>query len=124
MTCECVEAETYRQMHETARELGYPSILEALEALERLSSDGWMPIESAPKDGTRIMGASWNENCGWRQFVLFWSDRFLPDGVEPFWQFGGCKEHPTHWRPLPEPPAMRAAAPLVEKATASPPEGI
>jgi hypothetical protein len=27
-----VQAETYRQMHEIARELGYPSILEALEA--------------------------------------------------------------------------------------------
>ena len=31
-----VERETYRQMHETARELGYPSILEALEDLDRL----------------------------------------------------------------------------------------
>lgn len=31
--------ETYSQMHEIAKELGYPSILEALEAVSALSSE-------------------------------------------------------------------------------------
>jgi hypothetical protein len=34
-----VQAETYRQMHEDAVELGYSSILEALEDLERMKND-------------------------------------------------------------------------------------
>lgn len=38
--------EAYNQMHETAVELGYPSILEALEALEDLSQPEPRPVEA------------------------------------------------------------------------------
>jgi len=70
-------------------------------------SSGWQPIETAPKTGKRIMGAVWcpedNGRPGfWRQFVMFWNDVW---GGEPIWQFGGLREHPTHWQPLPPPPS-------------------
>lgn len=86
----------------------------------------WQPIETAPKDGTEIL--LWTP-CG--VDVGWWTD-LEPDGCqEPghnpgWWGFrgetapGGAKEHgfggsdawlwspqnqPTHWMPLPRPPA-------------------
>jgi hypothetical protein len=60
----------------------------------------WQPIETAPKDGTPILG-------------FMPSDDFSPiTGIEViWWDFGawlmGCEaviDHPTHWMPLPDPP--------------------
>jgi len=68
----------------------------------------WLPIESAPKDGTRLMISSARE--GALVCVGYWvkpEDRgrdYCQD--EDWWhvQFaiGGMK--PTHWMPLPNPP--------------------
>ncbi len=75
----------------------------------------WMPIETAPKDGTYVV--LW-EQWGDAPFVGYWVDHPHPliggwtaykghlntDGdanvVNYFKQ-----EHITHWQPLPEPPA-------------------
>ena len=68
----------------------------------------WEPIETAPRDGSRIMLfdgqvyiGRWRENCdhgsydvrpGWQ---LFWCD-------DTYYSVG--LEAPTHWAPLPKPP--------------------
>jgi hypothetical protein len=77
------------------------------------SAEGWRPIESAPKDGTRILafvsGADglWDHLNG-RHFCVQHAGRTGSDydlgwsvypglGGAPDWWFGG-------WQPLPEPP--------------------
>lgn len=59
----------------------------------------WQPIETAPKDGRRLL-LWWPEWCdepikGW------WADGY--------WQCidAVVEEGPTHWMPLPPPPTMR-----------------
>lgn len=66
----------------------------------------WRPIESAPKDGTRLMlakivGHPANPTALWWACAGLWSDRWnnWNDGVEPCGLAG-----PTHWMPLPPAP--------------------
>ena len=56
----------------------------------------WQPIETAPKDGTRVILFV---KCG-DQCVAGWNDDF------DMWQLVGDQftRTPTHWMPLPEPP--------------------
>jgi hypothetical protein len=67
----------------------------------------WLPIESAPKDGTRILAwrDTW-ETCGFVRWVYnprthteFWNDHIEWDAYE------NESEPPTHWLPLPPYPA-------------------
>ena len=62
----------------------------------------WLPIESAPKDGTEILG---HTDVG--ALVLYWDT--LSDNPER-WSDGMSRYHrmPTHWMPLPAPPAKPA----------------
>lgn len=87
----------------------------------------WQKIETAPKDGTRVLvGSRRVEQAGqppvWRSTVAWWDDKFRADGWDeenerqiwvPAWTDGTvaswgyeeCAElSPTHWMPLPEPP--------------------
>lgn len=66
----------------------------------------WQPIETAPKDGTSIWLFCPNDEP--QQAAGFWAND--PNG--PYWAF--CEQlvmdvvgqaFPTHWQPLPEPPA-------------------
>ena len=75
----------------------------AITALEQAgyqidSKDKWQPIETAPKDGTRIL--VWDddtiETAYWAIFRSRWEHAW--DGAEL-----GAFEI-THWMPLPEPP--------------------
>lgn len=75
----------------------------------------WQPIETAPRDGTWILGIN---NRG-KQAVIIWQDAALPaNGTTPypgwihpfsngrlsdFWN-GACGSVATHWQPLPPPP--------------------
>lgn len=91
---------------------------EAADEIERLRSlTDWRPIESAPKDGTRILadcGAEYQPPYAVR--VIFWYDALqwegeygpdsgwvkdLPDDTTDA-EF--TEREPTVWLPLPEPP--------------------
>ena len=57
----------------------------------------WQPIETAPKDGTRIL-VSWTFG-GWNiARCLTPSGRWMTQYDRPL------AVQPTHWMPLPEPP--------------------
>lgn len=75
----------------------------------------WKPIDTAPRDGTRIW-AYWPTTNGdavhsnAAQVETWFGPRGHPDGVAKCWQTafewgddaGPCR--PTHWMPLPPPP--------------------
>lgn len=97
-----------------------------LSAIESALQPGWLPIESAPRDGSKILLAKygWSNDAGdavqgsdeWKRRILdqtrrkyglwwcvagHWSARWnnWNDGVEPSGLAG-----PTHWMPLPPAP--------------------
>jgi hypothetical protein len=54
---------------------------------------GWQPIETAPRDGTEVIG--WDGHSR----VIMWC------GSSGKWQSSEGREQPTLWLPLPTPPA-------------------
>lgn len=69
-------------------------------ALRSVENDGWMPIETAPKDGQAIIltgvypnGVRWVEEGLWQNHRK---------------KFSGPIEGPTAWQPLPLPPTPGA----------------
>lgn len=72
----------------------------------------WQPIETAPKDGTPVL--LYRECAGWS--VRGWGYWVDVKGIDG-WVSHGFGDppgnlglgHPTHWMPLPEPPALSAA---------------
>ncbi len=78
----------------------------------RLREAGWRDIESAPRDGTRIMLwlrepwacvelALWYEPWG-----VWLTERYLPGETDEMGGIGA--DVPTHWMPLPPAPARKA----------------
>lgn len=68
----------------------------------------WQSIDSAPKDGTHVLVAL-DEIVGEAQYYIedgrehegwYWNDQHWTDAV------GGEPFQPTHWMPLPPPPAL------------------
>ena len=65
----------------------------------------WQPIETAPKDGTKVL--VWSNSNVWNEpDVAYWG-RSNPLN-QPAWAGGHCRvshiDQPTHWMPLPPPP--------------------
>jgi hypothetical protein len=65
----------------------------------------WDPIETAPKDGDRVLAV-----CADAQYprvnITWWADdgwRFMPQ-PDKFIAPGPAHWFPTHWMPLPAPP--------------------
>lgn len=66
----------------------------------------WHPIETAPKDGTRILLhiKDFRIDCGQ------WNSDQYARKPKPYWDWGFPSKQimrddpPTHWMPLPEPP--------------------
>lgn len=78
----------------------------------------WQPIESAPKDGTRILlGYSTHIFTGVWAVCGEWDDERYTKLRRGYWKhemhFAGVlamrSNPPTHWQPLPEPPDTTAA---------------
>lgn len=78
--------------------------------VESLMRQGWLPVQSAPMDGTvvlvgRFMGEPWG-------FVYGAGYYFSKNGAEG-WICRGLRDppgelglgNPTHWQPIPPPPA-------------------
>ena len=84
------------------RNLMSDRILAALAGAGHLHE--WQPIETAPRDGTPILGARLDCND---QYVMYWMEE---DETAPLYRWaiidGGVmhKDALTHWMPLPEPP--------------------
>ena len=79
----------------------------------------WQPIETAPKDGTWILGINNRGNCAviiWKDAAPDWDGAHRSGWIHPFttgelsdfWN-GACGSVATHWMPLPRPPAQSQA---------------
>ena len=76
--------------------------------------DGWQPAETAPKDGTQILGLNNRGNfavCFWREasgaHYAGWAHPFTTLEPSAFWN-GACGSEMTHWQRLIWPPALCA----------------
>lgn len=82
---------------------------------ELVGREKWQPIETAPKDGTRLM--LWMQPVNDARFQptdgphavfgtwVVWSAAMQREGMKDGWSWYGSAMHcPTHWRPLPAPP--------------------
>lgn len=75
-----------------------------LSALEAQRDDGWQPIETAPKDGTRFLACNSDGlviigRMTGASFRNFAADSFV----------GSNNTTPTKWQPLPPPPTSEGA---------------
>jgi hypothetical protein len=80
----------------------------------------WRPIETAPRDGTKILAI----RCAVyvdpdtkvpedvRAYSICWFTDQPGWGLNPAFFDGYHSVSPTHWAPLPPPPSSEAAAPL------------
>lgn len=76
----------------------------------------WQPIETAPKDGSKVLTARGDgDKC--RAVISWWNEDKYAKDPRPYWE---CHEQrylgvwwartnpPTHWMPLPPPPKEAA----------------
>lgn len=70
---------------------------EARAAIAAMDRPGWRPIETAPKDGRRVLlwHPSWEAPSGGQWYGSDW---------RLFYHGGAYATQPTHWMPLPTPP--------------------
>ena len=75
--------------------------IDALTAeVERLKGQDWQPIETAPKNGTCVLVVSQHGSWFAGFFVAYWAG--------DHWAYSVNRRcNPTHWRPLPTPPASQ-----------------
>jgi hypothetical protein len=81
--------------------------------------DTWQPIDSAPKNGTRILLFRPTAFCTCHIVIGLWNEDTRHDHPKPYWSHDaehelGTKEarkfQPSHWMPLPEHPQIEAIA--------------
>jgi hypothetical protein len=70
----------------------------ALSCADCAYLNGWRKIEDAPTT-YRVLGGEWVPQQGGVEWHIF----------ESWWSSDHWVGHPTHWRPLPEPPPRNAA---------------
>lgn len=113
------DIEVWQGPHEmTVESVALPALIAALQAA--MPDGGWLPIESAPKDGRRVM--LWRGECGEGS----WAEMVIAEWFEGAWRWPDDREEPsthgewseddliegyadnesfTHWQPLPPPPS-------------------
>jgi hypothetical protein len=74
---------------------------------------GWQPIETAPKDGQQFIGL-WRGQVytvSWVQYYVKWPHEEGGPTFRGGWSAETWDQHmpcqPTHWMPLPPPPARQ-----------------
>jgi len=95
-----------------------PQTIEQFGRTYRLD-EGWQPIETAPKDGTRVL--LWVCDFGrWLCVCGSWDNDRHATKPKPYWTHDNARSNgirdtranqPTHWMPLPPPPAMKEPTP-------------
>jgi hypothetical protein len=76
-------------------------ITELESQVEALRKDAeWQPIETAPKDGTRLLLIIDHGEHGDKIWTGLWADGWAVS-------YGKPENAPTHWKPLPQPPAIK-----------------
>lgn len=60
----------------------------------------WMPIESAPRDGTEVLVTNYSVPGGF--YSVTFAQWVASRGV--WWGRGHLPEYPTYWQPVPAPP--------------------
>lgn len=68
------------------------------ERLLKAEAMEWQPVETAPKDGTRILASDPEWNAGVVVVARWW------DGAFHVGDLPGDEIYPRHWMPLPPPP--------------------
>lgn len=103
---------------------GYDTFYSEREAIERWNTralasrdgGGWLPIESAPRDGARILlycnwigvvRGSWNNDRHAKRPRPYWTN----DTENTFGKLRIRECQPYYWQPLPTPPAKAAPLP-------------
>ncbi len=75
---------------------------EAIAAWNDRTPEPWLPIETAPKDGTPVLVCLPDEN----PYFVWWHD---PTKQWVRTRITDPLKSPTHWLPLPAPPSKEAA---------------
>jgi hypothetical protein len=86
--------------HQAALQYAEQRIAQLAAAPEPPAEDGWQPIETAPKDCRDVL--CYVDGIGMGQMVLYWNDGYWREKANGM----GLKITPTHWQPLPAPPAL------------------
>ena len=82
----------------------HPFSLSELQQFAQAIQPKWQPIESAPKDGTRII-VGYGKQSGFPVQIVFYNKTYN------FWShYGdavfGLENNATHWMPIPKPPQV------------------
>lgn len=87
-------------IYRLADHFGIPRYMTKQIRLPEKQSSGWQPIETAPKDGTKVLGYC---DAYGNVVVMEW---FVYHGCRAVWETvdGESEVEPTHWMPLPNPP--------------------
>lgn len=64
-----------------------------------IKSDGWRPISEAPKDRKILLWALTDSSGNYQTEVCYWNE------INKCWFWWNGSTNPTHWQPLPSPPA-------------------
>ena len=73
-----------------------------------MCAENWQPIETAPKDGTAVLGF-WSSSYPQVEAHQYGITRFRDGGWESADYEAEAYARPSNWRPLPSPPRQKAA---------------